>query len=205
MGNVNCSIVGQAWGGQGSSIGYTTYKAAYAGFNLSDWYPYILKFTVPEFTGKSQALTFALSVSEFQRNGAASSSVDLRYALCNSDENFADYHKTTSPVPDVNQLTSGRVSLSGNVAELSIEIGAITGGTTYYLILWGDNTGSYRQDFCTLKASTNHTVMLDYSNGMVYIDGGSSVDPYLIHISNGVGWDQYIPYIDNGTTWDICS
>ena len=42
-------------------------------------------------------------------------------------------------------------------------------------------------------------------SGVVYIDNGKTLDPYLIYIDNGTGWDLYIAYIDNGTSWDIMS
>lgn len=42
-------------------------------------------------------------------------------------------------------------------------------------------------------------------SGVVYIDNGISLEPYLVYIDNGVDWDIYIAYIDNGTDWDIVS
>ena len=42
-------------------------------------------------------------------------------------------------------------------------------------------------------------------SGVVYIDNGTSFDPYLAYIDNGTSWDLYLMYIDNGTDWDIIS
>lgn len=41
--------------------------------------------------------------------------------------------------------------------------------------------------------------------GVVYIDNGTVLEPYLAYIDNGSSWDLYIAYIDNGTSWDIIS
>ena len=42
-------------------------------------------------------------------------------------------------------------------------------------------------------------------SGVVYIDNGTSFEPYLAYIDNGTSWDLYLMYIDNGTSWDIVS
>ena len=42
-------------------------------------------------------------------------------------------------------------------------------------------------------------------SGVVYVDNGTSLEPYLVYIDNGTSWDLYIAYIDNGTSWDIVS
>lgn len=42
-------------------------------------------------------------------------------------------------------------------------------------------------------------------SGVVYIDNGTSLVPYLAYIDNGNGWDLYIAYIDDGTEWKIIS
>lgn len=42
-------------------------------------------------------------------------------------------------------------------------------------------------------------------SGVVYIDNGTTFEPYLIYIDNGTSWDLYIAYVDNGTSWDIIS
>ncbi len=42
-------------------------------------------------------------------------------------------------------------------------------------------------------------------SGVVYIDNGDRLFPYLVYIDNGSSWDLYIAYIDNGTSWDVVS
>lgn len=42
-------------------------------------------------------------------------------------------------------------------------------------------------------------------SGVVYIDNGATLEPYLTYIDNGTSWDLYLAYIDNGTNWDVVS
>lgn len=42
-------------------------------------------------------------------------------------------------------------------------------------------------------------------SGIVYIDDGVNIEPYLVYIDNGAEWDLYMAYIDNGTDWDTIS
>ena len=42
-------------------------------------------------------------------------------------------------------------------------------------------------------------------SGVVYIDNGVALEPYLIYIDNGSSWDLYFAYIDDGVTWTIIS
>ena len=42
-------------------------------------------------------------------------------------------------------------------------------------------------------------------SGVVYIDNGTTFEPYLVYIDNGTSWDLYLAYVDNGTDWDIVS
>lgn len=42
-------------------------------------------------------------------------------------------------------------------------------------------------------------------SGVVYIDNGTTFEPYLAYIDNGTSWDLYLMYIDNGTDWNIIS
>lgn len=41
--------------------------------------------------------------------------------------------------------------------------------------------------------------------GIVYIDNGSTFEPYLTYIDNGTSWDLYLAYVDNGTNWETLS
>lgn len=38
-------------------------------------------------------------------------------------------------------------------------------------------------------------------SGVVYIDNGTTFEPYLPYIDNGSTWDLYMAYIDDGTEW----
>lgn len=40
--------------------------------------------------------------------------------------------------------------------------------------------------------------------GLIYIDNGSTFEPYQIYIDNGSDWDLYQLYIDDGTNWVLC-
>lgn len=42
-------------------------------------------------------------------------------------------------------------------------------------------------------------------SGVVYIDNGTTLEPYLAYIDNGTSWDLYLVYVDNGTSWNIIS
>lgn len=42
-------------------------------------------------------------------------------------------------------------------------------------------------------------------SGVVYIDNGTTFEPYLAYIDNGTDWDLYLSYIDDGMDWNIIS
>lgn len=42
-------------------------------------------------------------------------------------------------------------------------------------------------------------------SGVIYIDNGTTFEPYLTYIDNGTGWDLYLAYVDDGTNWNIIS
>jgi hypothetical protein len=42
-------------------------------------------------------------------------------------------------------------------------------------------------------------------SGVIYIDNGVTLEPYLTYIDNGTSWDLYLAYVDNGTEWNIIS
>ena len=151
---------------------YTKYgeynqNAAYAGFNYHDeYYPFILQFKTPSFTGKTTSLDFNLSMSDGSRNEVRSSKVNLRYAILSSDANYNKYF-TTKAVEDENQITSGTLTITELTSDwqskkLNIAVNGLAGDTTYYLILWGDNSGGYGQDYATVNTPSNHSVTLWY-------------------------------------------
>ena len=42
-------------------------------------------------------------------------------------------------------------------------------------------------------------------SGVVYIDNGTTFEPYLAYIDNGTDWDLYLMYVDDGNNWHIIS
>lgn len=42
-------------------------------------------------------------------------------------------------------------------------------------------------------------------SGVVYIDNGTTFEPYLVYIDNGSSWDLYLAYVDNGASWTTIS
>lgn len=42
-------------------------------------------------------------------------------------------------------------------------------------------------------------------SGVIYIDNGTTFEPYLAYIDNGSSWDLYLAYIDDGSNWNIIS
>ena len=42
-------------------------------------------------------------------------------------------------------------------------------------------------------------------SGVVYIDNGTTFEPYLAYIDNGTSWDLYLVYVDDGENWHIIS
>ena len=42
-------------------------------------------------------------------------------------------------------------------------------------------------------------------SGVVYIDNGTTLEPYLAYIDNGSEWELYLAYVDDGTNWVVIS
>ena len=42
-------------------------------------------------------------------------------------------------------------------------------------------------------------------SGVVYIDNGTTFEPYLAYIDNGTDWELYLMYVDDGIDWNIIS
>ena len=38
-------------------------------------------------------------------------------------------------------------------------------------------------------------------SGVIYIDNGITLEPYLAYIDNGSEWELYLAYVDDGTDW----
>ena len=71
-----------------------------------------------------------------------------------------------------------------------------------------DDTSVVPTDLASNLTTGDRTVTL-YAvweiSGVVYIDNGTTLEPYLAYIDNGSSWDLYIAYVDNGTSWDTIS
>lgn len=63
--------------------------------------------------------------------------------------------------------------------------------------------GSWIRDNENAKQFTMYAVW--EISGVVYIDNGVTLEPYLAYIDNGTGWDLYLAYVDDGTDWNIIS
>lgn len=144
---------------------------AYAGTNYDHWYPYILKFTVPEFSGLPLELEFTLNVG--QGIGEAPT---LRWALCSSDENQDSYLDTNAAVVDPSQLAVGTVTMadiaSNHYQTLTVNASGIKPGGTYYLYLWGYAEPSAPQYIKVYLAEDHSVVLHSVSGSVVVIAGG---------------------------------
>lgn len=194
------TIVGQSC----YNYGWHIYKdtAMYAGKTESYYYPYVLQFTTPKFVGTSESLAVTLGASKGYGNP-----VTLRYAICTSDANRGSYLGTYDPVTDTNQIVTGTWTMSdleSSSKPYSIDIATnkLKASTTYYLFLWGYDASSM---WVIVSKIANHTVTLNYNDGLVYIYDGSSFKPYQAYVYNGSSWDLCLPYTYNGKTWDVMS
>lgn len=187
MQTANCVIAGR----RKSDGTYDLSSSAYVGYgSATEFFPYSLKFTLPNFVGKSSAVKFSLAMIRGFRNGTQSPKVNLRWALCTSDANLSKYN-TSGTVSDSNQIVSGVVTYDGlsssvSYKELTVSTGALESGKSYYLIFWGNNSGGYSGDTATMYAASNHSATLTYLN------------TYKLSISQGTG--STIAVIHNGST-----
>ena len=181
-----CEIVGQRYW-NGSWHGYRV-NAAYAGTNVERYYPYILKFTVPEFAGVSLSVAFALACNGDANYEGAGASPTLRWALCDSEENYEMYRDTHSEVADSHQMASGTVTIE-NVAtskllELTINTSQVKSGVTYYLFLWG-HAAPENPEWITISATDYHTVTLNSVAGAVRVKIVGTVSSCMVVVKTG--------------------
>ena len=53
---------------------------------------------------------------------------------------------------------------------------------------------------------SNYTMYAQWEiSGVVYIDNGTTFEPYLAYIDNGTDWELYLMYVDDGINWNIIS
>lgn len=96
-----------------------------------------------------------------------------------------------------NQSTSG----SQTVFSKTVTIQHATSGAAKDVPI---SASMYVHSSLTVTGSKTVTVSA-VPRGLVYIDNGSSWEPYQVYIDNGSSWDLYLPYIDNGSSWDLYS
>lgn len=201
MPTANCTIIGR----RTSDGTYDLAASAYVGYGSSTtFYPYSLKFTLPNFTGRSSSVAFTLAMIRGYRNGTSSSTVNLRWALCTSDENISLYN-TSTDVSDSNQIVSGTVTYSGLSSslvykDLLVECTSLKPNTSYYLIFWGNNSGGYSGDTATMYAANKHSAILTYSEGCVHVGDLTGI----AYIDTGTGWLATLPNQDESDSWGAC-
>ena len=203
MASANGTIVSQNYY-NGGWLGYKTNTAAYAGATPSKFFPYILQFKTPSFSGVSQKVTFTFKA--YRPTGTSYTSVGLRYALATSDANKGSYLNTSLTVSDSYQITTGTTTFSSLTSSsksftFSINTSALKSNTTYYLYMWCNYDAGYQ--YIELEKSSSHSVSVDYTNGLVNVYNGGW-GKYAVYIHNGTKWEQYIPYIYDGG-WKVCT
>lgn len=85
----------------------------------------------------------------------------------------------------------------------SIDGGALVGEKTSF-----DSGQALAEAVGKSLESGNATVNLYVQwkpSGVIYIDNGTTFEPYLPYIDNGTSWDLYLAYVDDGTNWNIIS
>lgn len=193
----NGTTIGQVWYTQEESLEYTK-EVSYVGQSGTTYYVYCLKFKLPAFSGKSGKISLGLSLRKY-----VSSEAKLRYALCTSDENCANYRWTTGEVTDNTQISAGYQTFSltdsYTVCNIDIETDALEGDTEYYLYLWSgaNNTLSW------VNSKENHTITLTYkTRGGVRITtpvSHSKLHTALVYV-NGA-WKRHIPVVYTPNGW----
>lgn len=183
---MSCELVQQRYGI--NDWGYPqTALVGYNYVNASDpytYYPYMVEFVTPAFTGKAQKLHFTPKITQGSRNGAANTEVALRWAILSSAGNWQAYWLTKGDVPDSNQLAKGTTVISGLTAAwtyptVSVDASVLEANTTYYLVLWGDDAGGYAQDYANLATVGEHSATLEYADSytVTFDANGGSVSP----------------------------
>lgn len=201
-----CTINGQHWEMDYAAHVYDK-EYAYAGVNAVvdaySYFVYCLKFTTPDFVGKSSKISIKLSISK-----VAVVSPNLRYALCTSDANYKKYYYTEGAVTDSYQIASGDKTLSNLTSNyqtytFDISTASLQPNNTYYFYLWGYNQAVASGGYVKLNTIANHSITVTYDgSAVIYIDNGSKFEAYEIWIDNGSKWEQYAAYIDNGSSWE---
>jgi len=176
--NVACTDLAMAYSSRDWT--YSTDGTAYAGFAGGTLYGVtILRFTVPAFSGLSEALKVGLVM----RDGMGDD-VTLRWALCTSDANRDDYKNTADQVADENQADTGTVffkDMTEYIGTRNFELPTkcLKPGT-WYLILWA--AGSTGVSLREVSGSWGeHSVSLDYKSGGARIRTAEGVKMFGVY------------------------
>lgn len=157
---------------------------------------YVLKFTIPKFSGKSTKITIKLTYF----SNVAFDSQTVNCILATSPSNFGSYSSSSALPSDPYRIgsTSCTVKKSSSTFSFSFSTNNIKSEQTYYIMVYT------MQWIVQIKSVTQHLITLTYNpiNSITYIDNGTAFEIYECYIDNGSTWEQYKPYIDSGTAFE---
>lgn len=160
-------------------------------------------FTTPETGADSYSISIT-GVSMY-----SSSFPTLRFYLTTSPTSHINASDSTADYDGELIRSSTGSGESGQYKYTSEAVSKLlTPNTTYYLYIFAGGSGvrSAYFPYDGLQYKTElATITVEGAAGLVYIDNGSSFEPYQVYVDNGSDWDLYIPYIDNGSDWEMYS
>lgn len=146
----------------------------------------------------------------------------INYHINNGSVSSSGYSSLGSLVYDKSTLSTLKDEWTYNEPKTNGLYNATTFGLTrkgYKFMGWSTNTSGtivFDQDDtsiiptnltndiktgdCTIKLYAVWVI-----SGVVYIDNGVTLEPYLIYIDDGEKWNSYLAYVDNGTSWNTIS
>lgn len=209
MNQASGSIIGHLYSYTAPFPAYSTDYDAYAGRSSYDGgkrWVYSLMFSTPNFVGVSEELMFDITMCL-----GIGLTAELRYAICVSDSNLANYLNTTEAVSDENQVATGILSFTDMPEDptnknFKISTTRLKSKTIYYLVLWSAGDSGVTIKSINNPAYDKPTVTLGYNIGLVYIKTADdeAPEPHQAYIYNGEVWELYIPNIRGDDGWDQC-
>lgn len=206
--------VNAPWQGNATIDGLGFTDRNMAGFTYADTWPSdgmlsyyepvgVVRFKTPKFTGSSQSVDIYLSNTE---STMYSSQFCLRYALCESDENYWMYIGAGDVVNDPTIIKQGSLTAEEwEAMPFTIETDDLVGEKYYYLIFWFANA---QEIMCSASMAERkyHQIRVNYTDvpvvsTTIYGENGIQ-NTYEIMIDNGTGWDTYQAFIDSGTKFE---
>lgn len=192
---VTCSIAGQMSTNE-SLKDFTKYSAV-AGQAGNYYYTYFQKFTIPEFKGRVEKITFGLTLKSAWDSGWA-----LRAAVVDSLDNYQFYIDAHSPVDAVedecqvgtNILTFAGLGSVPKQVTFSVDVSAakIPAGT-YYLILW-----AYTSVGMTVQETDS-----GYGVASTIAEVKTDLGP-ICYVFNDLEWKKVRPYVFTDGAWTAC-